>query len=327
MVFGEPRKLLRPSVLLPAVLSVSVLGGLIAFSGGGKVFQEVLRFQPIWLVPFVGMMLGYEAARLLQSHLLRHLGIRAPVQTEALAYLGGEVAKYFPGGTLLQNYVLFEARGTDVGLSTSATTAAIVMEPVAAVLILLVFGVAAWPWLRPVIGILVLLTALVALVLWRWQPRIPVPGRIRRSRAWKWASEESKSFGEGLREVLDPGLLLVQGLLGPVYVLLGGGRPLPRPPGDRGRSSQHPRRPPCLRLRRDCGADGADHDRRRVARGQHGGDPGHRRCGHLGGLGGGGRGPRPDGGGAGPVPGLRGTALSRPGAADPLAPDPQATQR
>ncbi len=217
------KRLLRPSVIVPAVLSFSLIGGLIAFANGGKVFSAVLSFSPIWLLPFAGVALAYEATRLLQWHLLlHHLGIRARLPTEILSYLSGEVAKYAPAGTFLQNYVLLEVRGTDVGLSSAATTAAILLEPLAALLIVLILGIPQWGWVRPTIGSALPVAAVAGWAIDRWHPAFGVPLRLRRWRLWKHLCQELSAFREGLGRILDLRLLPIQIVIAMVYVALGG---------------------------------------------------------------------------------------------------------
>jgi uncharacterized membrane protein YbhN (UPF0104 family) len=210
-------------VVLPIIISGSLLGGLIGFAGGGRFLSTVARFRPIFLLPFVGLMVVYEVVRVTQWHvLLRHVGIRPSWRTETLSYMGGETAKYVPVGTFAQNYVLLQARGTDVGLSSSATTAIILIEPVAALLITGVLGIDGWVWLRPTIFGGGALAALLAWTLHRRGAHVTLPDWLARSTVWRRVEREARSFRTGMKRMADVPLLLGQLGLALLYVALGG---------------------------------------------------------------------------------------------------------
>src|SRR5690349_9092996 len=148
------RRLLRPRIIVPGVVSLAIIGGLLAFANIGKLADLIAGVRPGYLAIAVVFMLGYNLVRSAQwFYLLDNLGIVAPRRDEALAYIVGALAKYLPGGSYFQNYLLYETTGVDPALSSVATTLIVLTEPVIALLYLFALGVDHWVWLRWLIGI------------------------------------------------------------------------------------------------------------------------------------------------------------------------------
>src|SRR5437660_2085895 len=119
----EMKKLLRPKVVIPVILSVAVLGALLFFGDIRKVLRLMEGFQRIYLIWFLILMVAYEVVRGWQWHyLLQSMGIRVPLRAQIFAFAAGEVTKSVPIGNYFQNYILQQAEGTDFGLSSAATT-------------------------------------------------------------------------------------------------------------------------------------------------------------------------------------------------------------
>lgn len=91
------KALLRPRILVPVVVGASLIGALLGIADARRVVGVIARFRIEYLVAFALVMVAYEAARLLQWHLLlRHLGIRTRLRAEAFAFAGGRWAGMHP---------------------------------------------------------------------------------------------------------------------------------------------------------------------------------------------------------------------------------------
>ena len=217
------RRVLRPGIVVPIVISASLIGALLGVADARRVLAVVERLQPAYLLQFAAVMVAYEGARLLQWHLLlRHLGIRTELRSEAFAFAGGEVGRYAPMGALIQNYILRTIRHVSFSLSSAATGLTVVAEVAVAPAIALAVGVDAWPWLRPAIASALAGAAVFVLVVARTHATSRIErlldsgGRARALRAGL------ARFLEGLSRFDDPRVLLVTALITACYVLLGG---------------------------------------------------------------------------------------------------------
>ena len=116
------RQVLRPRVVLPMLLSVSLLAALLAYANVGAVAAAVRHFQPLYLIAFFALMAGYETVRCLQWRYLLHVsGIEVSLRTSAFTFLVGEMAKTLPMGQYLRNYLLRQSGGANIGQSAPAT--------------------------------------------------------------------------------------------------------------------------------------------------------------------------------------------------------------
>lgn len=147
-------RLLRPRVFISTVIGIAIIGGLLGFADLGKLANVLTGLRPIYLVGAVVFILGYNGVQSVQwLYLLEHLGIVAPRRDALLAFAGGNLTKYLPGGSYFQNYLLNETSGVDPALSSVATTLMVLLAPAVALVFLLVIGIDGWVWLRWLLGI------------------------------------------------------------------------------------------------------------------------------------------------------------------------------
>ena len=146
-------KLLRPSVVIPTLLSVAILAALLSVSNMAQVIAVMEGFQHSYLLYVLVATAAYEAVRCVQWHvLLTALEIRVPLRTQVFTFLGGEVTKHLPLGNYVSNYLLRQSVGTAFSRSSAATTLMMLTEAALALAGLMLLGLGAWSgWLRLVI--------------------------------------------------------------------------------------------------------------------------------------------------------------------------------
>src|SRR5579875_3520262 len=72
-------KLLRPSFIIPVILSAALVAALLAFGNIGKVVAIMQTFQHSFLIAILLLLIAYEAVQYIQWHLLlRAQGINVP---------------------------------------------------------------------------------------------------------------------------------------------------------------------------------------------------------------------------------------------------------
>lgn len=218
------KKLLRPKVIIPAVLSVAILAGLLAFADIKKIIALVTRFPLGNLLWFMALMVLYEVVRGAQWHLLlKALKIKAPLRSQVFAFVMSEFSRNLPVGSFFQNYVLEQSTGADFGRTSAATTLILVSEIAVCVAGVIVLGVGAWSgWLRPA-----LIAAIVLLVLLGWlyahlHRSAQLPGWISEHKWVRQAREGLGRFREGAADLLHPRIVIVQALLGAAYLAIAG---------------------------------------------------------------------------------------------------------
>ena len=146
------KRLLRPSYLLPAILSASLLVALLTFGNVPRVAGLMRLFQPGYLLPILLLLVAYEAVQCLQWHvLLRPLGTHEPLRAQVFAFLVGAATRALPIGNFGQNYLLQRAGSTEFGLSSAATLLSVLIEVAVALAGLVLLGLGPWTWLRPLI--------------------------------------------------------------------------------------------------------------------------------------------------------------------------------
>lgn len=210
--------------LLFALLALAVLGALLWYGDAKKVFAVIDRFQRIYIVWFVLLMLLHEVVRgLLWKYLLQALAVRVPLRSQIFAFAAGEAAKFLPTGAYVQNYLLQRSTRTDFGRSSAATTVIIVAEIAVALAGVALLGVGTWS-LGLRIAIVVVALAIAALV---WAYRT-VP-HVRRTHRWatrrkilNLALEEFGRFRAGTAALAHPRIMGITLLLTAIYVLLAG---------------------------------------------------------------------------------------------------------
>src|ERR687888_436544 len=214
---------LRSRVLVLAVLGASLLAILLAFGDVKKVVGLMMRFQHLDLLYILLVLVAYEAVQGLQWHtLLKALGIRVPLRAQAFAYLVSQPTRVLPVGNFVENYLLQRAEGTDFGLSSAATLLSVLIEVGVALLGLVILGLGPWGWLRPliIIGLAVFVPTAWAVHLLHYRGRLPAwVTRHRRARA---VLDEVRPFRVGAAALGHPRVLARGGLLGALYLILGG---------------------------------------------------------------------------------------------------------
>jgi hypothetical protein len=217
------KKLLRPRVIIPVVVSVALIAGLLSFANAPRVVGLIAGLDPLYLGIFFGLMVVYQAVRCLQwLYLLHHLKVRAPLRSQVFSYLGGALAKYLPVGSYFQNYLLYETREVDPAVTSAATTLIVLTEPAASMIMVFVIGVDGWGWLRWLIGIGLPLGFAFGVGLYKWLERHGVPRWIQRRPRMKRLADALDRFLEAVGRVAQARLLVVQGLLAGCYVAIGG---------------------------------------------------------------------------------------------------------
>ena len=217
------KKLLRPKVVIPVILSVAVLAGLLFFGNVGQVIRLMEGFHRLYLLWFVILMVVYEVVRGVQWHyLLQSMDIRVPLRSQIFAYAVGEVTKSIPVGNYFQNYVLQEAEGTDFARSSAATTFIILIEVFVSLMGVAIIGLGAWSsWLRPVILIGLPVFGFIA---WAAHARHNYPRTPQWVKEHKFLLQALDAFGkfrEGAATLFRPHVVGMAVLLGAIYVIVG----------------------------------------------------------------------------------------------------------
>lgn len=218
------KKLLRPQVIIPVVLSVAIIAALLAFANIGKIITLITKFPLLYLLWFFLLMVGYEAIRGAQWHLLlRALSVRAPLRSQIFAFAVGEITKSIPVGNYFQNYLLQQSKDEDFGRTSAATTLIIVLEVGVSSLGVVIIGLGSWTgWLRPLIIVGTLVAALVAWAYHRFHQSSRMPKWIREHKRLRKAADEFRQFRKGAEDLLHPRVLAVAALLSAAYLLTAG---------------------------------------------------------------------------------------------------------
>lgn len=218
------KRLLNPKVLIPSVLSVAIIVVLLGFGDIHKVLRLMVSFPHLTLLWFLLLMVAYEAVRCAQWHfLLGALSVRIPLRVQIFAFFTGEVAKSVPVGNYFQNYLLQRSNGVDFGLTSAATTFVVLIETAVSLLGVVILGVGAWTgWLRPVILIGVLMTALVVWAFTSLHRAGRAPQWMQRHKTWQTVLRELRQFIDGSRHILHPRVILIASALGAVYLVIAG---------------------------------------------------------------------------------------------------------
>lgn len=218
------RKLLRPRIVIPAVLGAGMVVALFTLADARKVLDVILGFQHSYLLYFFGLMVIYEIVRCTQWHyLLRSLGIRAPLRSQVFAFAVGEITKSLPIGNYFQNYMLRQSQGTNFGLSSVATSLILLTEVVVSLVGVEILGLTDWnSWLRPTILIGAAVALLIgALATWIFRQSHNSARRriwaVRHS-ALRRVVEELDHYRQGIGTIARPRILSVQALLSAMYL-------------------------------------------------------------------------------------------------------------
>lgn len=218
------RQFLRPRVVLPILLSISLLAALLAFANVGAVAAAIRHFRPLYLVAFFALMAAYETVRCLQwRSLLRSSGIETSLRTCAFTFLVGEMAKTLPMGQYLRNYLLRQTGGANIGQSAPATLTALLIEDAVALIGVLLLGIDGWGWLRALIVVSALAFALAIFGFYRLVVTTRMPRRIADSSRFRALLVEGRLFKASTAQLAHPRGLALQISLGAAYLVLGAG--------------------------------------------------------------------------------------------------------
>jgi len=183
----------------------------------------VAGVRPIYLAAAAVLILAYNGAQLVQwIYLLDHLGVVAPRREAILAFTGGNLTKYLPGGSYFQNYLLYETSHVDPAFSFVATTLMVLMEPAVALIFLLVIGIDGWVWLRWLLVIGLPLAGLFAAGLYRFIESPLLPRWLTGHRLFAAVADQVVRFRDGLGRIARPRILLTTVALSVALVLFEG---------------------------------------------------------------------------------------------------------
>lgn len=202
---------------------MAIIAGLLAFADLGKLANLVAGIRPVELVVAVLLIVSYMALQAAQwIYLLDHLGIAARRRDALLAFAGGNLTKYLPGGSYFQNYLLYETSGVDPALSSVATTLMVLLEPAVALLFLLILGVDGWVWLRWLLAIGLPLALLFAVGLYLFIESPMLPPWLTQRRLYAAFADEVVRFRVGLARLANARILAMTATLSAAFVLLEG---------------------------------------------------------------------------------------------------------
>lgn len=214
----------KPKVFIPLVLGVALIVVLISFSDIHKVLQLMSGFQRIYLLYYLLLMVVYEVVRGVQWHYsLTRLKIRAPLSAQILAFALSEVTKVLPIGNYFQNYVLQQAEGADIGLTSAATTLIILEEVIVSLAGVVILGLGGWTsWLRPLILVGVAIAVVVIWLIAHFHHAGHRPEWVSRHKTMRKIAEELARFREGAVDLLHPQALAVTFACSAIYLIVGG---------------------------------------------------------------------------------------------------------
>lgn len=217
------RKLLRPRIVIPAVLGAGMVVALFALADARKVLDVILGFRHSYLVYFFGLMVIYEIVRCTQWHyLLRSLGIRAPLRSQVFAFAVGEITKTLPIGNYFQNYMLRQSQGTNFGLSSVATSLILLTEVVVSLVAVEILGLDDWNgWLRPTILIGVAVALAIGIgAIWLFRGKTSSRPRIWAAQhpSLRRVVEELDHYRQGIGTIARPRILSIQALQSALYL-------------------------------------------------------------------------------------------------------------
>lgn len=160
------RRLLRPRILLPLLLSAALLAFAFSISNLPRVIDRVGEISFTTIALGFGLAVAYLILKCIEFNLLlTRLDIRLSWRRLVFAYAVAEMTIAIPAGVYVQNYILRRMRSASFARSSAATTAMLIIELVVVLLTLALLGVPTWTWVRPtalaVLGGLVLFLGLL----------------------------------------------------------------------------------------------------------------------------------------------------------------------
>jgi uncharacterized membrane protein YbhN (UPF0104 family) len=199
------KQLLRPRVFIPLVLTVALLAFLLSFSNISVVGAAIGRIPAGTMALSFGLALTYLGLKFIQYRLfLRALQIDVTMGQLALAFAIGEIALVLPGGEYLQSYMLRAVGKADFFRSSAAAIAIVALEAGLALVTLLVLGIPAFAWLRPVVLAVLVLAALLWLAATRIGPMKKLAANLMERAQARRVGRELAKIPKGIKDLLTP---------------------------------------------------------------------------------------------------------------------------
>jgi uncharacterized protein (TIRG00374 family) len=222
-------ELIQPRVVVTLIVTLGILVGLLAFGDPAKVVALMERFQHIYLLWFLLLILAYEALRIgLWHFLLRSLSVPITKRTSIFTFTLGEVARDLPIGNFIPDYALQRAGVADFGLASSATLLTTLLEVAVCLAGVVIIGIDGWSWLRPLVIVGLFVFSLLLWAFYRWQ-HLPHKHRPHVRVQWwlekRWVQEalnQVREFIVGEQSLLHPHVLGVASLFTATYLVISG---------------------------------------------------------------------------------------------------------
>ncbi|MHB1414514.1 MAG: lysylphosphatidylglycerol synthase transmembrane domain-containing protein [Chloroflexota bacterium] len=203
------------------LVSAALLVFILSVSDITRLFDRIASIPRSTLAVVFGFAATYLLLKGWQfRNFLEILEIHTTRRQLALAYAVGEMTLALPAGTYATNWVLERIEGADFARSSAATTAVLIVEATFSMVILVILGIPAWPWLRWVIlGFFGLAAIGVAVLYWVDWFRQQIVDFLRRGRV--------ALVGEGLLELIEGLITFIRldtivraALIGTTYMLI-----------------------------------------------------------------------------------------------------------
>jgi uncharacterized protein (TIRG00374 family) len=218
------KKALRPKVVIPAVVSMAILAGLLAFGNINEMIKAVKTFQPIYILWVALLIVGYEVVRGIQwLFLLRQLHIKASREAKVFAYLSSEVTKSIPIGNYFQNYLLATSEGSDPGRTSAATTLQVLGEVAVSLTGLVILGLGAWSgYLRAIIIVGLLVFGLSVWIFMKLHKESGPPEWMTKRKVLRQFLDEARQFREAAKDLISPRTLAFVYVNSAIYTVIAG---------------------------------------------------------------------------------------------------------
>lgn len=213
------RVLTRPKVVVPFLLAMAFLVAAVSLSDIPAVFASIGKIPVVYLFGTLLLAAIYLICKGLQFRgFLKDLGIFVPWRSMLISYVVGEVTLTLPFGIYAQNYLLKKLQGSQISRTAAATTLMLIFEAGAFFLVLALFGVQDWPWLRWVAWVFLLgLIAFIG-ILTRWKRLQDDLSHL--SQYLKLPSGAVKDFLNSLSALADSRIFIRRGYLTALYAIV-----------------------------------------------------------------------------------------------------------
>jgi hypothetical protein len=216
---SHARLLLKPQVILPALLAAALLAFAFSLGDVHKAIARVGNLSGTVLGLSLAAAACYLACKAAQLKLmLARIDVRIPARPFWLAFAVGELTVTLPLGLFSQNWVLSAARRVHIGRSAAATVMMVLAELAAVFLFLAVVGIPGWPGTRAFAVAILVATCLfvLGLLLFERRARAMV---VRLRCGWaRRGAETGLEILRGLRRLSTPPMLATGIALAAVYL-------------------------------------------------------------------------------------------------------------